>query len=372
VNRREFSNLLVLSALPASASGNFFRVGQRLGHWWFFSPAGEAFFSIGMNHIDPAVLLYPENLAHFREKYGSDRKCWLQTRVVPDLQSWGFNTIGWAQEVVLRTKTDGARHSRSFTWEEYQWAGMPYCHMLPFLEAHEWDYEQPIPDFFGSYFEDWCDFVARSQCALMAGDPKLVGYFYVDCPTWVHTRTPKKPPIFDPALLESESGRKKLFDLATRYYKLTHDAVRRYDPSHLILGDRYEAKARLPQEVLRAAAPYIDVLSFQYFDDQTKICPDFERWHALTGLPILLADAPVPGRGDDAHPEKYSRNYEPLIRGLRETRSCVGWHLCGAYLKNRVRQYGFVDEREQPNQVLVSAVQKANRETQAYVQELAG
>jgi len=95
------------------------------------------------------------------------------------------------------------------------------------------------------------------------------------------------------------------------------------------------------------------------------------RWHALTGLPILLADAPVPGRSDDGHPEKYSRNYEPMIRGLRETRSCVGWHLCGAYLKNRVRRYGFLDEREQPSQALVSAVQKANRETQVYVKRLA-
>ena len=365
MKRRDFTKLALLAAPPgASAVQGFFRVGRRGDHWWFLTPAGEPFFSIGMNHIDPAVLMYPENIARWRDKYGDDRKRWIQTRVAPDLASWGFNSIGWTQEVVLRTKTDGARHSRSFTYEEYQWAGMPYCHMLPFVEAHEWDFESPIPDFFGSYFEDWCDYVARSHCAEMADDPKLIGYFYVDCPTWVHTRTAKKAPIFDPGLLGSEAGRKKLFELATRYYKLTHDAVRRYDPHHLILGDRYEAKAALPEEVLKAAVPYVDVLSFQYFDDQTKVCPDFERWHALTGLPVLLADASVPGRNARTRPEA---GYAPMMRGLRETAGCVGWHLCGAYLRNRVRNFGLLDERERPDTALVEAIRAANRETAQYV-----
>ena len=47
--------------------------------------------------------------------------------------------------------------------------------------------------------------------------------------------------MFDPARLESEAGRTELFKLAERYYRVTHDAIRRYDPHHLILGDRYEA-----------------------------------------------------------------------------------------------------------------------------------
>jgi hypothetical protein len=33
----------------------------------------------------------------------------------------------------------------------------------------------------------------------------------------------------------------------------------------LILGNRYEAKAQLPEEVLNAALPFVDVPSFQFF-----------------------------------------------------------------------------------------------------------
>jgi len=41
---------------------------------------------------------------------------------------------------------------------------------------------------------------------------------------------------------------------------------------------------------------YVDVISSQYFSRPEQICPDFQRWHELTGKPILLADASTPGR----------------------------------------------------------------------------
>lgn len=172
----------------------------------------------------------------------SKRRALDQGAGTPDLTSWGFNTIGWAQEVIIRTQTIH-RHSRAWTHEAYQWADMPYCHLLPFTEAHQWEVETRLPDVFSEDFEQWCDTVAREHCAQMAEDPNLIGYFYCDCPTWVHTR-PNNPtgPWFDPTRLESAEGRDELARMTERYYKVTHDAVRRYDPNHLILGDRYEGK----------------------------------------------------------------------------------------------------------------------------------
>ena len=79
----------------------------------------------------------------------------------------------------------------------------------------------------------------------MADDPKLIGYFYVDCPTWIHVRPANawKGPLFDPERLASDGGgcRRAHATWPGRYYRVTHDAIRRYDPHHLILGDRYEA-----------------------------------------------------------------------------------------------------------------------------------
>ncbi|MBI3682589.1 MAG: hypothetical protein HY235_19600 [Acidobacteria bacterium] len=128
------------------------------------------------------------------------------------------------------------RHSRNFFHEQYQWLGMPYCHLLPFAEIHQWEVETRYPDFFSKDFEEWCDYVARDSCQRMADDPRLIGYFYSDCPTWVHTRAQQyKQPIFDPAKLDSRTGRDELSALASRYYQVTHDAIRRYDRNHLIL-----------------------------------------------------------------------------------------------------------------------------------------
>ena len=339
----------------------YFTVGRRNGHWWFITPEGEPFFSIGMNHIDSATLRVGESLRLWREKYGNSQRRWIEEGVAPDLKAWGFNTMGWTQEVVVRGPTMH-RHSRSFTFEEYQWAAMPYCHLLPFTETHQWEYETRYPDVFSHEFEDWCDYVARDQCARMAEDPNLIGYFYVDCPTWAHCpeRNPKGP-WFDPERLKTESGRQALFEMAARYYQVTHDAIRRYDPDHLILGDRYEAKALVPEEVVKAAVPYVDVLSFQYFSDPSSICRDLQRWHELTGKPILLADAATPGRR--------AERYEPMIRALRELPCCVGWHVCGAYLRNRCRNYGLRDERENPDRELIVAATKANRETAEWVRK---
>jgi hypothetical protein len=288
--------------------------------------------------------------------------------VAPDLRAWGFNTIGWTQEVVVRD-SPGAdrhrlhRHSRNWTYEEYRWADMPYCHLLPFAEIHQWEVETRYPDVFGQAFEVWCDYVARDQCARMADDPNLVGYFYVDCPTWAHAPAwNPKGPWFDPEMLRTEAGRAELERTAARYYRVTRDAIRRYDSRHLILGDRYEGKAPVPDEVLRSAALYVDVLSFQHFSTPDTILRDFGRWHALTGKPILLADAAAPGRRPDS--------YGPMIRALREAPCCVGWHVCGAYLRNRCRNHGFRDEQDRPIEPLVDEATKANRETLDWVADV--
>lgn len=146
-----------------------------------------------------------------------------------------------------------------------------------------------LPDFFSRDSEDWCDYAARSQCSRFADDPKLIGYFYTDCPVWIHnSRANKwKGPLFDPQKLEAEAGREELRKLATRYYQVTHAAVRRYDPNHLILGDRYEANVPLPTEVVESALPLVDVLCFQDFKEPVA---HLAEWHRRTGKPVLWAD----------------------------------------------------------------------------------
>ena len=151
-----------------------------------------------------------------------------------------------------------------------------------------------------------------------------------------------------------------------------HDAIRRYDPHHLIMGDRYEAKAPLPVEVVKGAEPYVDVLSFQHFGKPDQIQQDFERWYELTGMPILLAD----GAGSRPKPDGTRGNdgehYAKVLEVLRSSPGCVGFHLCGAYLRNRVRKRGLRDEVEAPDTEAIRAITEANRETSEWAAGFAG
>jgi hypothetical protein len=331
-------------------------------------PGGEPFFSLGLNHIDSSPLRSAGTGDLWQRKYGNSVERWLREAVRRDLMDWGFNSVGWTQEVVIRQPTFH-RHSPGFTFEEYQWLGLPYAHLLPFAETHQWDAEVRHPDFFSRDFEEWCDYVARSQCARMTGDEKLIGYFYTDCPCWVHTRPGNhwKGPLFDPEKLKTDAGRAELTRLATRYYQVTRDAIRRYDERHLILGDRYEANAPLPDEVLLAARPFVDVFSFQHFGPGDRIRADLSRFAALTGRPVLLADS----AGQIRQPDGTSRNdpvkYRETLAALREIPACVGFHLCGAYLRNNARRRGLRGPDETPDRDTLAGIQAANREMEQWV-----
>jgi len=320
-----------------------------------------------MNHIDPATMRYPENLDIWREKYGGSFDRWITESVAPDLRSWGFNTVGWTQEVSIRNFD----HSQPFTLDQYRLLEMPYCHLIPFTESHQWDQFSRHYDFFSSAWEDWCDYVARAHVADKSDDPNLIGYFYSDCPTWVHTRPVNewRGPIFDPEKLESESGRRELSKHANQYYKTTHDAIRRYDGHHLILGDRYEATEPVPMEIVNAALPFIDVMSFQDFKEPVT---HLEEWHSRTGKPVLLADAAKIKWDTVAGEATYNdgRWYSEVMAGLRRNPGCIGFHLCGAYQRNRERRYGMIDEREMPDEKNVSLITQANDETSHWISEL--
>ena len=159
MNRRKFVRNTLAAAFAAGVSklsigdshSHFFHLKKEAGRWWLTRPDGEKYFSLGLNHIDPATLRYAENLHIWREKYGNSMERWLKDSVAPNLKEWGFNCLGWNQEVISRGFTN-RRHSRHFTYEEYQWLGMPYCHQLPFADFHQWEAKVKIRIFIRTGF----------------------------------------------------------------------------------------------------------------------------------------------------------------------------------------------------------------------------
>lgn len=130
-----------------------------------------------------------------------------------------------------------------------------------------------------------------------------------------------------------------------------------------------EANAALPEEVVRAALPYVDVLSFQCFGPVENIATKMRRWADFAGRPVLLADAAghVRAHGDKGWPPSADRthdtgHYRRVMDALWEIPQCVGYHLCGAYLRNNARRCGFRDRANSPISETVDGIRAVNAE----------
>ena len=166
---------------------------------------------------------------------------------------------------------------------------MPYTELLDLASGDDW---------FAPDFEAHADAVASSQVAARADDPNLVGW-YTDSelpwgPDWrsqqqmldVYLALPEGTP--GRAVADRYVGRPDqfVFVLAKRYFSVTTAAIRRYDPHHLILGEKAPAQLITP-ELLKAARPYVDVFSI----DDYRLIPGLE--HAIhRGNPSYLEPSP--------------------------------------------------------------------------------
>ncbi|MEO0414286.1 MAG: agarase [Verrucomicrobiota bacterium] len=382
-SRRDVNRLLGLAGLLGGSglsqrmawggkSGGYFTVREFDGRHLFETPAGEPFFAISFNHIDSTAMRYPENLHLWQERYGSSEERWIKERVAPDLQAWGFNSIGWNQEVVLR-EPDYHWHTPNWTRDHYNWAGMPYFHNLPFLEAHRWKLERKWPDFYSKDFELWCDYVARENCAALADDKNLIGYYFADVPLLIDKsdRYPAKDSIHDPELMNTAAGRAKIAKDTRQYYQVACDAIRRYDPNHLIFGDRYNLGTPMPEPVIDAAAEFLDAIGIQLAGRFENISPTMSGWTERTGLPYIVADAVGTHKRDRLGVGYHvPAKYDFLLNAMREDRHCLGVNLCGGFVRNRTRLKGVYDEQENPDQNAIDGFIKTNGEIQEWYSRL--
>ncbi len=74
---------------------------------------------------------------------------------------------------------------------------------------------------------------------------------------------------------------------AEQYYRITAEAIRRYDPNHLILGCRFGAPPGEP--ILRATRrPWVDVLSANNYRDM--MYERMDEYYSPTDMPVLIGE----------------------------------------------------------------------------------
>jgi len=361
-------------------STGYFRVEKAADRWWLVDPDGGAFITVGLNHADESNLKYPHNAEVWKKKYGSREK-WIRDGVVKDLKDWGFNTIGWTQEYIsgdwgvaldwFGDPIDLGHSTTGWSAADFKTADMPYVLQLRVEQIEDWNGYPAFRDVDSRDFDVYCDYLARSVCFDHAESKNLIGYFLVDIPAWLpHASGADFPQLKG---LDEAARNEKLFNVATKYYQTITKHIRKYDPNHLILGDRYNGNKGIPAAVLQAMKPSVDVLSVQYFtapneESRRQMRDDLARWHEETAKPVIIADignwAPTelnPNRVSGIDDQRgRGEDYAAAINWVIGEPWFLGWHWC-AYVENTGRGWGVKDPWDEPYHDFVEPVTEFNK-----------
>jgi hypothetical protein len=342
----------------------FFYTKKSDGRWLLIDPQGHPFFMVGIAHVEDSCIKHEENIHIYKAKYGSREK-WISDCVVKSLKDWGFNTLAWTKQWVAV----GMRHSPEWTPEEYRDSGLAYIPHIDFLNIERWNEQAVYMDVFSSEFEEWCDYQARYWCASLADDPNLIGYAYTARPHWDVTK------LLENTSWTPEQGNESEFlsKVIARYYKVTYDAIRKYDKNHLIFGDLVEGCDCLPQgpggqplAVFSEMQKYVDVLSVNWYHPFDVMKETIEEWQKICDKPVFLSDSAFVAPNDlltideplfDGGWEKLrvqneserGAAYIDMISKAANSGYIIGWGWCG-FMQNKVRKYGLKDRFDQPSE----------------------
>jgi agarase len=200
------------------------------------------------------------------------------------LRDWHFNTVGaWSAREMIGT-------------------GIAYAPVLDMAASAGRDVwlKGGVVDYFSPAFRAAADRAAAAKCAPHAKDPWLLGYFTDNELRWgkdwrsgetlldSYLKMPPDSPGFHAAAelirrsghtvqnLTPEDQAEFLGLVAAEYARVTHDAIRKYDPNP---GD----------SAIRAVAPYFDVISYHSYDADAPV-KRLEQVNALTGKPVMITE----------------------------------------------------------------------------------
>jgi len=328
----------------------FFEVAQdEKGVWWFVTPDGYAFYSVGINAVKTGFsYVYDVNIL---KKYGSYREWANVTR--DRLRIWGFNTLS--------------------AWSNYSLFvddPVPYTHTFIFrldgMDQWRKIVKKDIPDVFDPFWWEIVQNGIGEVAESLKDDPYLIGYwldneihwepnirgFSTDSLLEVYMSVPyeKLQPgkfkaveflisrykddgieVFNRVWNMNLKSFDELYDVinlgrvgwkaqhfiprvksdiqdfarlvAHIYFENITEILRSYDPNHLILGVRFHSWGA-PEGVVEECGKYCDVISINNYRDCKRVYDPLKR------IQILVRDL-VPL--DDWMKRYYDITGKPLI-----------------------------------------------------------
>ena len=328
----------------------FFHVEKINECWYLVNPAGNAFFHLAIGCFQPASATYVAGREQIYEwlppKSGEFASAWLKQdpnsvdfHVVNQIRKYGKTEdhTQWLERFIYRVRQFGFNSGGPFTGNMDQQpadASFPYVSGLP---LNQWDAGiTRIP----GIRETWDPFDAK-VCANIEKDysrleknknnPLIIGYFIINEP--LYEDIPKVIPTLGGkwackrelvANLEKKYGEIAAFNQAwnmkaksfaelndqglpvttrsaaedmqafTEHFldtlmNVVCTTARKYDPNHMIIGNRLQSGTINNQALCRIFGKYLDVMSFNYYT--YYLDKDFlKRIYSWTGRPMFLSE----------------------------------------------------------------------------------
>jgi acetyl esterase/lipase len=331
-------------------STGFFYTTNLSGRWWFVDPEGLLFLQAGVSSVKTIPTSGAK--AALAKQFGNESGWAAQTTKL--LRDNGFNGLGaWSDTDRLRAVPSPLPYTR--LWNFMSSYGRKRGGT--FQQPGHTGYPKDCLFVFDPAFEAFCDEHAR-QIAASRDDPWLLGHFsdnelpfkrealrnylslqesdpgYRAAAAWLTDRHGSATAL---AKVTPEDEQDFLALVVKRYFGIVSRAIRKYDPNHLFLGARfYGSDLRFP-EVFRAAGPYLDVVSVNWYRAWTPQREKLDMWTWESGKPVLItewyakgADSGLANTGGAGWLVKTQRDrglfYEHFTLALLEAPSCVGWH----------------------------------------------
>lgn len=330
----------------------FFRV-EKDERWWLVTPDGNAFLSFGINHLYPDLWQQDYNREAWKRRLGLSSlngrefttalKAWfLQT-----CGEYGFNTVGVHTSLaVVNSPQPSMPYMQPITFVDIpHWkTEVPDDNFVDVFSdefARHCDrlaqeFAAPVKDdpFLLGYSMTDCPLFTEEDCRerpdtiggarreSRIGWPRRLRNLNAEAPgkqAYVETmRDLYRGEISDfnatyvtrfgsfDALASAERWRPHsdlsngnetrdnvefLKRVVAKYYQTARDAIRRYDPNHLFVGDKINANTDAMDTVLPTTSQFTDVVMYQMYGRYEVQKPGLDRWSKLVDNPMINGDS---------------------------------------------------------------------------------
>lgn len=382
-----------LSSRKVKATGFFYatKVGDR---WWLVDPQGSLFLNKGVVSVN--MMPTDGARAALKTRFGGETQWAAQT--VALLRDNGFNGTGaWTSDAALKTAARRPVYTR--IWDFAVSYGKARASSP---QAGRVRYPPKTLFVFDPEFETFCDEHAKKLSA-SKNDPYLLGHFsdnelpwhrtqlkdHLSMPAteagyraawqWMRARHGEKATLGD---ITEQDEKDFLEVVAQRYFRIVSKAIKKYDPNHLYLGSRFHGRVLNYPELFRAAGPWVDVVSLNYYGYWTPSKDRMTMWERESKKPFLVTEwyakgmdsglANTSGAGWSVRTQAdRGKFYQNFALGLLESKNCVGWHWfkyidndpkqTGADPSNTNSNKGIVSARYEPYSALLDSMRELNR-----------